>query len=242
MHPSLDLRGARQPASDLIREAFVSDNPAAVETLRRSLWSGGHEFVSPGLADFLNMNADEPPKAYAWLLAAEQEGWHWVLDYSESEDRIPGADKEGFLAWLERFSPVNCNDWLMVPFLYQRHVFDEGMIDWHALPFAIDTVLDNLLRPTRGLLLWKHQFNFLFREVLNLSNGEADRFRRKCLQQQVEALALLERTYFGGRTLADIIDERTLGGTYLAGGPDFHLSGFLSEQMTSFSGALAVPD
>jgi len=216
-----------------IHETFISDDPAAVAKLRQTIWDGVHSFVTPGMSDFLKGCLDDQPKRFAWLFAAHQGERRWVLEYDEADEPHPGANKEGFVAWLDHFSPVNCNDWLMVPFMYMRHVYDEKPIDSHSLRFPPNTVLDELLRPTRGLLLWRHQFSRLFYLALDIGTEEARQLQKRFFRDEPEATGLLEKTLFSGRSLASILDERTLGKTYLAGMPDYYLSGFLSEHMTT---------
>ena len=58
------------------------------------------------------------------------------MDLLTGNAPISGASADGFLGWIRRFGPRNCNDWLIVPVLYAIEVQDGNLLDRDKLELA----------------------------------------------------------------------------------------------------------
>lgn len=220
-----------------IKEQFISHDPGQVLALRLQILEGKFEIVSPGLEDWIHRQSpDWEASNCAWLLSATacDAGRSYLLDYNESPDPYPGSTKGGFIKWLNAFNPANCNDWLMVPFLYARHVFDDKSIHWDGFRLDVNPALASLVAPTRGLLLWKEQRLLLIRKATGIGEAEAARLLNLYLRQDNEACRRFDEVEFGGEPLASVFRRLTLNGRYIAGRPDYVLSGKLSGWLTRY--------
>lgn len=213
-----------------VREEFVIDSPARVTELRSWMYDLDWQVISWGLLDYLARNADEPSQPNGWMLWAEDGSQRWILEFSDSDEPIPGASKEGFKAWLIDFAPRNPVEWLMVINLYTRHVFDDNPIDWRIPPVFIPTPhIDSILSETRGLLLWSTQAEGLLTPISN----QPRKLWLSYLRREADALMLLKNVRLGGRPLLEIFDERTYTREYCFGRPDYPVGAFMAHHAES---------
>ena len=224
-----------------IREKFITDDCDSVAELAQSILGGRYRFLDSAQADFHVRFADlhdMPTYDSAWLLWADDGEQPWLLDFNLSESSFPGAKKEGLAAWLTAFHPRNCNDWLMVPALYSRHVYDTESINWRNPPaFPQIGRVDELLSVTRGVLLWSWQAERLTQQYCNVSRLEAAALWRRYIQRDECAVQRVNESTYDGCSLADVIEERTFGQTLSVVPPDYWLAGFLSEHVPYSRGA-----
>ena len=225
------------PSSGIrIHEKFVSTDRACVVALVQSIVGGRYRFLDSYQAEFYAGFADLcelPEYNSAYLLWAEERNQSWLLDFGISATPIPGAYKGGLISWLTSFSPRNCNDWLMVPTLYERHIWDVEAINWRNPPvFREKTHTDGILSVTRGLLLWQWQAERMIAQSCDVSRLEAAKVWRQYIRQDEAAVQWLQRAMCDGSTLADIIDERTWGQNLSVVLPDHLLAGYLSEHLS----------
>jgi hypothetical protein len=222
--------------STRIREEFITNDRVSVVALAQAIVGGGYRFLHSTDAEFFVRFADlhdMPTYDSAWLLWADDAEQPWLLDFNLSDSPFPGAEKEGLVGWLAAFHPRNCNDWLMVPDLYSRHVYDTESINWLKPPvFPKCQHLDELLSATRGVLLWRWQAESLIGRYCNLSRPEATALWRRYEKRDKHAFQRVNEATYDGRSLADVIEERTLGQTLCVVPPDYPLAGFLSEHLS----------
>jgi len=218
-----------------IHEKFITNDRASVVALAQSIVNRRYRFLDTYQAEFYAGFADlrdMPEYDSAHLLWAEERDQSWLLDFGISATPIPGADKEGLIHWLTFFSPRNCNDWLMVPTLYERHIWDVEAINWGNPPvFPERTHTDGILSVTRGLLLWQWQAERLIAQSCDVSRLEAAKVWRQYIRQDETTVQRLQRATCDGDSLADIIDERTWGQNLSVVLPDHLLAGYLSEHL-----------
>jgi hypothetical protein len=224
-----------------IREKFITNDRVSVAALSQAIVGGGYRFLDSTQAEFFARFADlrdTPTYDSAWLLWADDGEQPWLLDFNLSESPFPGAKKEGLAAWLTAFHPRNCNDWLMVPALYSRHVYDTESINWRNPPaFPQIGHVDELLSVTRGVLLWSWQAERLTQQYCNVSRLEAAALWRRYIQRDECAVQRVNESTYDGCSLADVIEERTFGQTLSVVPPDYWLAGFLSEHVPYSRGA-----
>lgn len=227
---------AAPPPAIRIFEEFIDDDYWAVDALRKAILEGQYRFVDlrqrEWLAQYYGSPHDLPAENSAWVLWAENGENRWLLRYEGSNVAFPGARRGGFMAWLNDFKPRNCNDWLMVPSLYARHVFDIDAIDWRIGPtFTHSDSLDLILSSTRGLLYWWWQVEQFLAEVLCTSRIQARKIWLNYLCQESETIRLFQDTNYDESTLLTIARDRTLNGQYFKGWPMWHVAGFLSQHI-----------
>ena len=239
--PMVTLAGAAaetsvSSTSIRIREEFITNDRVSVVALAQAIVGGGYRFLHSTDAEFFVRFAelsDTSTYDSAWLLWADDEEQPWLLDFNLSDSPFPGAEKEGLVAWLTAFRPRNCNDWLMVPALYSRHVYDTESINWLKPPvFPKCQHLDELLSATRGVLLWPWQAERLTGQYCNLSRPEAIALWRQYGKRDKHAFQRVNEATYDGRSLASVIEERTVGQTLCVVPPDYPLAGFLSEHLS----------
>ena len=223
-----------------IREEFITNDRVSVVALAQAIVGGCYRFLNSTAAEFFVRFADlsdTPAYDSAWLLWADDGEQPRLLDFNLDESPFPGAEKEGLVAWLTAFRPRNCNDWLMVPALYSRHVYDTESINWLKPPvFPESRHLDELLSATRGVLLWSWQAERLTQQYCNVSRLEATALWRRYIRRDECAVQRVNGATYDGRSLADVIEERTLGQTLCVVPPDHLLAGFLSEHVPDSRG------
>jgi hypothetical protein len=229
------------PSSDIrIRELFITNDRDRVVALAQAIVAGRYRFLSAVRAEenvrFADPNDLDIGYNSAYLLWADDGEQPWLLDFNFSEAPIPGAKKDGFIPWLTAFNPRNCNDWLMVPDLYSRHIYDTESINWGNPPaFSQPPNLDSVLSVSRGLLLWQWQAERLVAQYCDVSRREAATLWREyyCSHDKypIQRKRMNESTY-EGHSFSDLIMERTLTGLVCVGIPDYLLSGFLSEHLS----------
>jgi hypothetical protein len=217
-----------------IHEKFITNDRVGVVTLAQAIVGGCYRFLGSTQAEFYMRFADphdlETRDNSAYLLWADDGEQPWLLDFNLSESPFPGAKKEGLAAWLTAFHPRNCNDWLMVPTLYSRHIYDTESINWRNPPeFPQMEHVDELLSVTRGVLLWPWQAERLTQQYCNVSRLEATALWRRYIRRDECAVQRMNESTYDGRSLADVIEERTLEQTLSVVPPDYRLAGFLSE-------------
>jgi hypothetical protein len=220
-----------------IHENFITNDRVSVVALAQAIAGGRYRFLDSTQADFFVRFADlhdlDTCDSSAWLLWADDGGQPWLLDFNLSDSPFPGAEKDGLVGWLTAFHPRNCNDWLMVPALYSRHVYDTESINWLKPPvFPKCKHLDELLSATRGVLLWPWQAERLTGQYCNLSRPEAIALWRRYIRRDECAAQRVNEAAYDGRSLADVIEERTVGQTLCVVPPDYPLAGFLSEHLS----------
>jgi hypothetical protein len=219
-----------------IHEKFITNDRATVVALAQAIVSGSYRFIDSTQANFFVRFADlhdMPTYDSAWLLWADDGEQPQLLDFNLSDSPFPGAEKEGLVGWLTAFHPRNCNDWLMVPALYSRHVYDTESINWLKPPvFPKNKHVDELLSATRGVLLWPWQAERLTQQYCNVSRLEATALWRRYIRRDECAVQRVNGATYDGRSLADVIEERTLGQTLCVVPPDYPLAGFLSEHLS----------
>jgi hypothetical protein len=219
-----------------IREKFISNDRVSVVALAQAIVGGRYRFLDSTQSDFFVRFADlrdMPAYDSAWLLWADDGEQPRLLDFNLSDSPFPGAEKEGLVAWLTAFRPRNCNDWLMVPALYSRHVYDTESVNWLKPPvFPESRHLDELLSATRGVLLWTWQAERLTGQYCNLSRPEAIALWRQYGKRDKHAFQRVNEATYDGRSLASVIEERTVGQTLCVVPPDYPLAGFLSEHLS----------
>jgi hypothetical protein len=219
-----------------IREEFISNDRVSVVALAQAIVGGRYRFLDSTQSDFFVRFADlrdTPAYDSAWLLWADDGEQPRLLDFNLSDSPFPGAEKEGLVGWLSAFKPSNCNDWLMVPALYSRHVYDAESINWLNPPvFPESKHVDELLSATRGVLLWPWQAECLTGQYCNLSRPEAIALWRRYIRRDECAAQRVNEATYHGRSLADVIEERTVRQTLCVVPPDYQLAGFLSEHLT----------
>lgn len=219
-----------------IREEFITNDRVSVVALAQAIVGGCYRFLDSTQSDFFVRFADlrdMPAYDSAWLLWADDGEQPRLLDFNLSDSSFPGAEKEGLVGWLSAFKPRNCNDWLMVPALYSRHVYDTESINWLKPPvFPESRHLDELLSATRGVLLWTWQAERLTGQYCNLSRPEAIALWRQYGKRDKHAFQRVNEATYDGRSLAGVIEERTVGQTLCVVPPDYPLAGFLSEHLS----------
>lgn len=240
--PSVTLTGAAAETSVpsigiRIREKFIATDRVGVVALAQAIVGGRYRFLDSTQAEFYIRLADphdlDTRDNSAYLLWADDGEQPWLLDFNLSESPFPGAEKEGLVAWLTAFHPRNCNDWLMVPALYSRHIYDTESINWRNPPaFQKIEHVDELLSVTRGVLLWPWQAERLTQQYCNVSRLEATALWRRYIRRDECAVQRVNGATYDGRSLADVIEERTLRQTLCVVPPDYPLAGFLSEHLS----------
>ena len=219
-----------------IREEFITNDRVSVVALAQAIVGGGYRFLHSTDAEFFVRFAelsDSSTYDSAWLLWADDEEQPWLLDFNLSDSPFPGAEKEGLVGWLTAFHPRTCTDWLMVPTLYSRHVYDTESINWLKPPlFPGCQHLDELFSATRGVLLWLWQAERLTGQYCNLSRPEAIALWHRYIRRDDCATQRVHEATYDGRYLADVIEERTVGQTLCVVPPDYQLAGFLSEHLS----------
>ena len=224
--------GATSHCSQNIRfyETFIANDQPRVSALREHVLDGSFQVVSPGLAEFhRNRVGDTVAAANAWMLWAEQGGTRFLLDFNDSNEAIPGAGKTGFISWVRDFQPRNYNDWSMVPSFYHRHIYDRDSVDWCSAPaFIASPRIDPILATTRGLMPWSAQAERIVGECCDVSRREARGLWKRYLRQEADTIRRFEKIRIDGRSLPQILDERTLERNFCFGRPDYPLAKFLS--------------
>lgn len=206
-----------------LQELFITEDAQTLNELRADIAAGHYRFVSPGLADWIARNADQPTPSHGWMLTVPDKEGTWLLDFHMAPEPIPGASKDGIHAWLNRFNPRNAAEWAAALFCYQRYIFDaEAEPDWATLSFPPDPLLDEITRDTRGLLLWRVQREKVISTVIGIDDFSAHSLQKKWVRNH-------SNTTFGfnlkdGMLLIGILQKRTLAGRYLGGVGDVPLA------------------
>ncbi len=219
-----------------IREIFITNDRLGVLTFAQNIAGGRYRFLDAYDAEFYIRFAnsrDVFTGDSAWLLWAEGDGQPRLLESGISNSPIPGADKEGLVRWLTTFHPVNCNDWLMIPALYRRHVWDVESISWRDRPvFPKIEHVERVLSATRGLLLWQSQVESLVQQHCDVSRSEAVAlWRRYMRRNDVSVVRQVNEAVYDGHLLGDVIAERTLNHALEPGWSEHLLAGVLSEHL-----------
>ena len=131
----------------------------------------------------------------------------------------------GFGDWIQQFNPEDCNDWLLVPCLYQRAmVFGEP--DWNGIRSRQCNRVSEILSISRGLVAWESQYRFLiYAADDSIPNQQVKELVTGYRRGQPEALCLLENITIGQRSIRNIFDDHP---DYFMGTPDYFVSGLLS--------------
>lgn len=222
------------PSSVHIHEQYITSDSVSICRIRKAIASGDYNFLDTHNIDFYSRYYDDagenPAWDSAWFLWASRGQTRWMLDSCENEGRLPGADRDGFESWLSIFRPRNCNDWLMVPTIYEQHVSNSDFVEWRSSPvLREDDHLDSLLSTSRGILLWRHQLQQLIADACNISYIESSELTRNYCRRQPDAVSRIDETPFRSQLLGDIIQERAIYGKFGIFTPNYMLAGFLSE-------------
>lgn len=155
-----------------------------------------------------------------------------LLDFVEldfwliSETTPPFEGITGFTEWMALFNPISWGDWLIAPKLYQMHLRTGENLP--ALVATPDPWIDAVLRDSRGMLMWTHQFIQIIRLIGNVGITQASVIHSSWLLRKPGWERLLEKIYPPTKqTLLQIFEERTIGMQSL-GSPDYILADWLS--------------
>ena len=112
-------------------------------------------------------------------------------------------------AYIERHQPSTLLDCLfVVDTYYQSRILRAPLPGPEPGPFASDPLLDELLAPSRGLLLWQFQFEHLA-QLAGLARPEAITLRRYVNQKRPIAFKrMVAMRLPSGSIFADVVTER----------------------------------
>jgi len=111
-------------------------------------------------------------------------------------------------AYIERHQPSTLLDCLfVVDTYYQSRILRAPLPGPEPGPFASDPLLDELLAPSRGLLLWQFQFEQLA-QLAGLARPEATALRRRVNQKRPSGFATMRDLLLpSGQTLSDAVEK-----------------------------------
>lgn len=150
------------------------------------------------------------------------------LDFEDiAETTLPLEGVSSFDEWVAQFNPKTMGDWLMVPKLYLLHLRTGGNLP--ALIATPDPWIDAVLRESRGMLMWSHQFIEIIRMIADVGITEATKIHSRYIMMRLKHREMLEKIYYQptNQTLMQIFRERTVGMEYL-GSPDYFFADWLS--------------
>ena len=156
------------------------------------------------------------------LLAFEELDFGVITESASSFENITG-----FYEWVTQFNPKSWGDWLMVPKLYLMQVRTGR--NQPAVVATPDPWIDAVLRESRGILMWSHQFTEITRMIANVSITEANHMRSNWVMKKSNIRETLGNINYPPtqQTLLQILDERMVGMQHL-GSPDFFYADWLS--------------
>jgi len=156
------------------------------------------------------------------LLAFEE------LEFWRIPETTPPFEKiTGFNEWLANFNPTSWGDWLMVPKLFLIYLRTGQNLP--ALAATPDPFIDAVLRDSRGMLMWTHQFIMIIRMIADISPAKAYEIYRNIALKRPGWQDSLENIHYPStnQTLLHIFEERTVGMQAL-GSPEYIQANWLS--------------
>lgn len=147
------------------------------------------------------------------------EGVGALLDIWQFGER--GAGKIlSFAEWINKFRPVSRDDWLMALPLYRHYRIHGRVIS--TVQATPDPWLDAMLRSTRGMLIWRHQWIEFIRMAGDTGTKAATQMVMDCVMNRPSAYDLFRRKIYSatGQTMMQIIEERGHD-LQLIGHPDY---------------------
>lgn len=209
-----------------VHETFIADDRADVAAAVDEFFGDAYEVVNPFF-----------PRpdigGHAWFLWAEHGERRYLLDGVCDNNSFPGAQAGGFHEWLADFRPRNANDWLVAPRLYS-HFVQFGAPNWACVQALSSRYVDQVLAPTRGLLLWTTQMRHLmYLAERGLSSEQAGELVRGYQRLNPEAHEILQAMQIDGLSILEVFEHRTQHQACFFGTPDYYVSGLLSQHMAA---------
>jgi len=188
-------------------------------TLKEAVWRSGER--AP-LDRALSRSPFDPSEEQKDLWAAYRSGERptivLCMRYLERDEEAPTLKE-----YLRRIRPEGLYDYLFTADTYaQSRVFGEAPPDPEGLEPTGDPLVDEVLRPSRGYLLWQFQLESLA-QILGLPRPEAVRLRRYVNQKRPEALQPLrevshaKEAFPSGLSLKTLLEKRLLFDAALPG-------------------------
>lgn len=126
--------------------------------------------------------------------------------FNEGDEEFPELRE-----YLKQIAPSSLLDYLYaVDSYYESRIMGTLLPENRSMKFMSDSLVDDFLKPSRGILLWQFQLEALL-QCFGLSRSEAKTFRRHVNQKRPSILERASRMRFdSGRSLRDVIEERLL--------------------------------
>ena len=164
------------------------------------------------------------------------------LDFGEiAETTLPFEGVSSFDEWVTHFNPKTMGDWLMVPKLFLIHLRTGRNLP--ALTSTPDPWIDAVLRQSRGMLMWSHQFIEIIRMIADVGINDANQILSNWVLRKPEIKQTLGNIHYppSQQTLLQIIEERTVGMEYL-GSQDYFFADWLVRYYHSATNAVCVEE
>lgn len=173
-----------------------------------------HHALRPALGKALLSSAQRNISYFELLFSRDKAGnLGEVIHLSESY-RMPFVDavakKRTFGDWLVQFQPVTREDYRLTLPLYSM-CRNEKIFGVPTVSPTPDRWLDSMLRDTRGMLLWTHQWEELLRVASDFPSYKVAEVMREIKLGRPKAAEMLEAYTYEptGQTLAEILAERS---------------------------------
>ena len=213
-----------------LKEVFVDNDHAMVLKSYNEFLEGGYQSCNPLARYFDKPIGASSDSTCGWFWSAKIGGSRLILGMDLSSEPIGKLKDRGFPEWLRRFSPKDCNDWLLVPRLYNQ-VLAFGEPDWKGITDRQSDSEKQILSFSRGLVAWESQYRFLIWAADNsIPPGQVKELVNGYRRRQPEALRLLENLTIEQRSIRDIFDDHN---DFFLGTPDHFASGLLSRHVTT---------
>ena len=140
----------------------------------------------------------------------DKDGFH-LLNWQTVDEAVPEIS---FGNWLTTINPENWDDLLMAVSTYNALRYaevDSVNKTLNLLAQIHDPILDAVLKPSRGLLLWRHQYvNLLRMCVMEISQSEGDELiKNAIIMNHSDAHnALTSVRLWNGQPYLDMVQER----------------------------------
>ena len=202
--------------------------------VRSRFWSmlAAHA-INPWLRSWMKNSCASIPCDFEALVElrsnARRQKFGTLLDIWELSD-MPEGDARTFEEWFREFHPVTRDDFLMLVPLYRHYRYSGQTIN--SVQTTPDLWLDSMLRCTRGMLFWRHQWTELIRMVGGMTAQSATRLVGDYVLKRPCAARSLQQKFYTetGQSLIQIIEERSPGRMPI-GNPDFITGEWLYNHM-----------
>ena len=128
------------------------------------------------------------------------------MRYREADESFPTLE-----SYLDQRSPSSLLDHLfVVDTYYQSRVLGAPLPTERDLDFTPDSVVDELLSTSDGILLWQFQFEQLAQLFVD-QRSDAIELRRRINQKRLETRERIEEmTFSPGQSFRNVVEERML--------------------------------